>query len=332
MDMTLIIGAGIALLVVVGLVVFFVTRRKDETSLDSRLEQIDNYDDFSDFMDAAPEEAEAQTTALEQSRTILEPLNNALSQAKWGQSTREKLTRADLKITIAEYAAAHFLAAAVGFLAGFAFLAPGDPIFASMYAAIGLFAPGFYVNRRVNERLYAFEGQLADTLGLWVNALRSGYSVLQAMEAIAQDAPEPTKQEFQRVVKEVQIGISMGDALQHMLDRIDSEDLDLVVTAVNIQREVGGNLAEILEVIGHTIRERIKLKGEIRVMTSQGRYTGYLISGLPIILALFLNFASPGYMNEMFTNRICGWPLLGIALALVGTGTAIIQKIVDIQI
>src|SRR5688572_16983192 len=155
----LIIGGAIGLLVVVGLVVFFVTRRKDETSLDARLEQIDNYDDFSDFMDAVPEEAEAQTTALEQSRTILEPINNALSNAKWGQSTREKLTRADLKITVAEYAASHFLAAAVGFLAGFAFLAPGDPIFASMYAAIGLFAPGFYVTRRVNQRLYAFEGQ-----------------------------------------------------------------------------------------------------------------------------------------------------------------------------
>jgi len=328
----LIIGGIIALVVILALVAFFATRRKDETSLDARLEQIDNYDDFSDFMDAAPADQEAQSTALEQSRTILEPINNALSQAKWGQSTREKLTRADLKITVAEYAASHFLAMSVGFLAGFAFLAQGDPIFASLYAAIGFFVPGFLVNRRINKRLIAFETQLADTLGLWVNALRSGYSVLQAMEAIAQDAPEPTKQEFQRVVKEVQIGITMQDALQHMLDRINSEDLDLVVTAVNIQREVGGNLAEILEVIAHTIRERIKLKGEIRVMTSQGRYTGYLISFLPIALAFFLNFASPGYMNEMFTNRICGWPLLGVALALIGIGTAVIQKIVDIQI
>lgn len=328
----LIIGGIIALVVIIGAVAFFATRRRDETSLDARLEQIDNYDDFSDFMEAAPEEAEPQTTALEQSRTLLEPINNALSNAKWGQSTREKLTRADLKITVAEYAASHFVGVAVGFLVGFAFLAQGDPIFASMYAAIGFFVPGFYVNRRINNRLIAFETQLADTLGLWVNALRSGYSVLQAMEAIAQDSPEPTKQEFKRVVKEVQIGITMQDALQHMLDRINSEDLDLVVTAVNIQREVGGNLAEILEVIAHTIRERIKLKGEIRVLTSQGRYTGYLISFLPIALAAFLNFASPGYMNEMFTNRLCGWPLLGVALALIGTGTAIIQKIVDIQI
>jgi tight adherence protein B len=138
--------------------------------------------------------------------------------------------------------------------------------------------------------------------------------------------------EFRRIVKEVQLGIDMEDAFDHLLNRIQSPDLDLVVTAVNIQREVGGNLAEILEVISHTIRERIKLKGEIRVMTSQGRYTGYLISFLPIGLAFFLNFITPGYMGQMLTNRNCGWPLLGVGLALIGMGTAIIQKIVDIEI
>jgi tight adherence protein B len=113
---------------------------------------------------------------------------------------------------------------------------------------------------------------------------------------------------------------------------VESEDLDLVITAVNIQREVGGNLAEILEVIGHTIRERIKIKGEIRVLTSQGRITGYLISGLPIVLALFLYVINPSYMGGMFENRTCGWPMLGIGLALIGIGMALVQKIVDIDI
>ena len=128
------------------------------------------------------------------------------------------------------------------------------------------------------------------------------------MEAIARDAPEPTATEFKRVVQEVQLGIDMEDALEHLLNRVESEDLDLVITAVNIQREVGGNLAEILDVISHTIRERIKLKGEIRVLTAQGRITGYLISFLPIILALFLYTINPGYMGNLFENRICGWP------------------------
>jgi tight adherence protein B len=134
------------------------------------------------------------------------------------------------------------------------------------------------------------------------------------------------------VVQEVQLGIDMEDALAHLLSRVESEDLDLVVTAVNIQREVGGNLAEILDVISHTIRERIKLKGEIRVLTAQGRITGYLISFLPIILALFLYTINPGYMGNLFENRVCGWPMLGIALALIGIGFALVQKIVDIDI
>ena len=134
------------------------------------------------------------------------------------------------------------------------------------------------------------------------------------------------------MVQEVSLGIDLADSLQHLLDRVESEDLDLVVTAVNIRREVGGNLAEILDVISHTIRERIKLKGEIRVLTSQGRYTGYLISFLPISLAFFLNFASPGYMGQMLESRRCGWPMMGVGLALIGMGTAAIQKIVDIEI
>src|SRR5262249_2646510 len=159
-----------------------------------------------------------------------------------------------------------------------------------------------------------------------------GFSVLQAMEAISRDAPEPTATEFKRVVQEVQLGIDLQDALEHLLGRVESEDLDLVVTAVNIQREVGGNLAEILETIGHTIRQRIKFRGEIRVLTAQGRYTGYLISFLPIAVALFLSAVEPGFMNPMFENRLCGWPMLGVGLALIGIGTAAIQKIVNIDI
>ncbi|MGJ3238490.1 MAG: type II secretion system F family protein [Anaerolineae bacterium] len=338
--MELIIGGVIALVLVGGGIAFFIFRRRDTAEVDERLEDIENYDDFADMI-ASYEEAQAEADAvsgidtasvLQQSRTLLEPINNVLADRQWGQSVRAKLIRADLKLTVAEFAGAHVASAVGGFLLGFIFLAGGDVVFSSLFAAVGFFVPRFYVNRRVNQRLYAFEGQLADTLGLWVNALRSGYSVLQAMEAIAQDAPEPTKTEFERIVREVQLGIDMADALQHLLDRIESEDLDLVVTAVNIQREVGGNLAEILEVISGTIRERIKLKGEIRVLTSQGRITGYVISGLPILLAAFLNFASPGYMGAMFTNRLCGWPLVGLGLALIGIGSAVIQKIIDIDI
>jgi tight adherence protein B len=168
-------------------------------------------------------------------------------------------------------------------------------------------------------------------LSLWVNALRSGYSVLQSMEAIAKESPEPTAAEFKRVVMEVQLGIPMQDSLDHLLGRMPSDDLDLVNTAVNIQREVGGNLAEILESIAHTIRDRIKLKGEIRVLTSQGRITGWIISMLPVVLTIFLYIVSPSYMSNLVENRMCGWPMLGCGLGLIGTGAAVIQKIVAID-
>lgn len=302
------------------------------SGVDDRLEEINEIDNYDAWIEAQ-EEVEAEQRAnstLDEARTFLEPLNEALSNRKFGQSMRGKLERANVKLTVAEYAAAHVVASVGAFALLFIFR--GDIISATIGGLVGFFVPRFYVNREVNQRLYKFESQLPDTLMLWVNALRSGFSVMQAMEAIAKDSPEPTMTEFRRIVKEVQLGIDMEDALDHLLNRIQSEDLDLVVTAVNIQREVGGNLAEILEVISHTIRERIKLKGEIRVLTSQGRYTGYLISFLPIGLAFFLNFASPGYMGQMLESRRCGWPLMGVGLALIGMGTAVIQKIVDIEI
>ena len=263
---------------------------------------------------------------------MLNPLNEALSDRKFGQKWSRQLARANLKLTVAEFMLLHFVSSAGFFAGAYIVLFSQDLVMSVAMGFIGFFFPRIYVARRISKRLIAFEDQLPDTLGLWVNALRSGYSVLQSMEAIAKDAAEPTQTEFQRVVQEVQIGIDMGDAFEHLLERVESDDLDLVITAVNIQREVGGNLAEILEVISTTIRERIKLKGEIRVLTSQGRITGYLISFLPIGLALFLNIASPGYMNQIFEDRACGWPMLGVGLAMIGIGAAIIQKIVDIEI
>ncbi|MFZ4813499.1 MAG: type II secretion system F family protein [Phototrophicaceae bacterium] len=276
--------------------------------------------------------AAAEAPQISVREQMTEALDNALANRGFAQRWRKQLSRADIKITVAEFAAVHFISVVGFFAASFFLLARGNIIVAILAGFVGLFAPQIYVARQVSGRLIRFEEQLPDTLGLWVNALRSGYSVMQSMEAISRDAPEPTATEFKRVIQEVQLGIDMEDALQHMLVRLESEDFDLVVTAVNIQREVGGNLAEILEVIAHTIRERIKLKGEIRVMTSQGRVTGYLISGLPIALAGFLSLISPGFITPLFTNRECGWPLIGIGFALIGIGSAAIQKIIDIDI
>lgn len=325
-----IIGAVVAVVLVVAIAAF-VFSRNDEEIIDERLERIDQIDDFGFEMDDESQQEES-VSVLDESRRLLDPMNDYLSQRSMGQGMRQQLARANVKLTVAEFAASHVLSAVGVFVACYLVVFSGQVILSTIAGFLGLLLPRIYVGRKISQRLQKFEQQLPDTLSLWVNALRSGYSVLQAMEAISNDAPEPTQDEFKRVVKEVQLGIDMDRALEHMVERIESEDLDLVVTAVNIQSEVGGNLAEILEVISHTIRERIKLKGEIRVLTSQGRITGYLISGLPILLALFLLTTQPSYMGQMFESRTCGWPMIGVGLTLIGIGGAVIQRITDIEI
>lgn len=317
------IVAGVIALAVIAVGVISVRSERD--LVEERLGQIEEgYQSFLDFEESEEEKKEE--------RKPLDAIDKAIAKRPFAQRWRQQLARADIKLTVAEFAALHAIAPVVFFGIGYFLLFRGDLIMSIVAGFVGFFAPRIYVSRATSRRLIRFEQQLPDSLGLWVNALRSGFSVLQAMEAISRDAPEPTSTEFKRVVQEVQLGIDVEDALEHLLARVESEDLDLVVTAVNIQREVGGNLAEILETISHTIRERIKLKGEIRVLTSQGRYTGYLISGLPIAVALFLSVIQPGFMNPMFENRTCGWPMIGIGLALIGMGMAAIQKIVNIDI
>jgi tight adherence protein B len=286
---------------------------------------------------AAPEAKEALPR-----RSVREQLTERLDQLIAGRGfaaqLRAQLRKADLKFTVGEYLIIHVACLALGGL--FGYLVWGSPLLSAVSAVAGLFAPRMYVSTQQRRRLRAFDDQLPDTLSLWVGALRAGYSVVQAMETIARESPEPSKAEFRRVVMEMQIGISPENAFANMLARIESEDLDLVFTAVNVQREVGGNLAEILEIISHTIRERIRIKREIQVLTAQGRLTGYLIGLLPIFLSLLLLAISRDYMSQLFVgppwviyNIIpCGWPMIAIGLTMIAIGLTIIRRIVDIEV
>jgi len=292
-------------------------------------ERLGRYSDLGNFSNIVAEDAQKKE---EKGMTLAERFDEAIKDRKFASEWKSQLARADLKLTVAEFFASHIISMVVCALVAAFILFPGNIIMTMVAGAVGVFLPRFYVSYKQGKRLKDFENQLADILGLWVNALRSGYSVMQALEAISRESPDPGAAEIKRVVQEVQLGITMEDSLSHLLARMPSDDLDLVVTAVNIQREVGGNLAEILEVISHTIRERIKLKGDIQVLTAQGRITGYLISGLPILLAIFLAVINPSYVGNLFTDKLCGWPMLAIGLGMIGLGTAVIQRIVDIEI
>ncbi|HML20050.1 MAG TPA: type II secretion system F family protein [Aggregatilinea sp.] len=320
--------AGVAGIMAVAILIFGVVslRSERQTEVEERLGRYTS--EYSSLL-AQFEEANDERLANEPG-AITQRLDSALADREFAKKWRTQLARADLKLTVGEYFALHIIAGIATFFVGW-LLIFGNPIGGAVAGFAGLFFPRFYVARKQGQRLRSFEGQLPDTLSLWVNALRSGYSVLQAMEAIGRESPDPTSTEFKRVVQEVQLGIPMEAALDHLLVRLPSEDMDLVNTAVNIQREVGGNLAEILESISHTIRDRIKLKGEIRVLTSQGRVTGWIISGLPILLTVFLYFVSPDYTGRLVENRLCGWPMIGVGLGLIGSGAAVIQKIVNIE-
>jgi tight adherence protein B len=235
----------------------------------------------------------------EKGPSFSEQLTGALTRFSWGQNISRQLAQADLKFKVGEYIVLLLLS-----ILGVALLA------------------------------WSFGEQLADMLNLMVNGLRAGYSTMQALESVSRELPPPISDEFRRVVQEMQLGIPMERALDNLTRRIPSPDLDLVITAMNVQREVGGNLSEILDSISHTIRERVKLKGEIRVLTAQVVYSGRFLSSMPFLLTLALYFLNRSYMMNFFNpdTRIFGIGMLIGAGLLIIIGYVAMNKIADIQI
>jgi tight adherence protein B len=205
-------------------------------------------------------------------------------------------------------------------------------------ALLGFLAPRFWLNRRKGGRLNAFNKQLPDTVTLIANALRAGSSFLQAIELVVRESRPPISTEFGRVIREVNLGLPFDLALENMVKRVKSEDFELMATAIAIQHQVGGNLAEILDSIAFTIRERIRIKGEIRTLTAQQRLSGYVVGALPFFLAFFIFLAAPTFFDPMFLKppEVLGIPLgvilLGVAVMSMGAGFMFIRKIVDIEV
>jgi len=265
------------------------------------------------------------------SSIITEWLNRRVARSSIGDRTARELARADLKFKVAEYYALVFMATVVtGFLA---WLLQPNIISAIIGAVIGFFIPRFYVKRQQTVRLNKFNDQLSDMLNLMVNGLRAGYSTMQAMEAVSRELPTPISDEFHRVVQEMQIGIPMEKALDNLLRRIPSDDLDFVITAINVQREVGGNLSEILDTISFTIRERVRIKGEIRVMTAQVRTSATVLSLIPVFLTIALWFVSPEYIGSFFDRGpLCGWLAIVTVVGMIVSCYFVMMRISDIDV
>ena len=284
----------------------------------------------------------AGATTLPQSAGFRDTLNRLFQPAadrvgrgnskKGKPSVGEQLNRADLKLRTSEYFMIQLGTTAFFMLVGLIrFGFPSGIIQIVGLGILGYLLPGIYVKYRVNKRLKAFNGQLGDTLTLLSNALKAGYSFAQAIDTVAKNAVAPISEEFGRAVREMNLGGSPDEALQNITKRIASPDFDLVATAYSIHRTVGGNLAEILDNIAYTIRERVRIKGEIAALTAQARASGTLITFLPLVLAAFMYFVTPTYFRPMFESFV-GWGLIAIGVFMIFVGNLIIRRVVAIEV
>ncbi|KPL85298.1 type II secretion system F family protein [Herpetosiphon geysericola] len=265
-------------------------------------------------------------------------VDSMVNRGQKGSDLARDLAQADLKLTVTEFIMMKFASVILFALFG-VFL--GRANFLAVVACgvvgaiIGFIVPDKVVSFKQASRLKAFNNQLGDTVGLLANSLRSGYSLLQSMDLVSREAPPPISVEFRRVVQEVGLGLSLEDGMNNLLRRVPSDDLDLMVSAINIQAEVGGNLAEILDTIAHTIRERVRIKGQIRVLTSQARYSGYVVTLLPISIAIIITMLNPDYMAPLMSIGLppenwCCMPVCSAMMMIAGFFA--IKSIVNIEV
>ena len=259
---------------------------------------------------------------------LTEGINKVIEKRTFGTKIATQLAQASLKLTVTEYLILNVASVIIMTILAFALFRNFLLIFGFIG---GFFVPRLVVNILKAQRLKKFNDQLGDTINLLVNGIRSGYSMPQAMETVGRDMPPPISEEFRRVTLEIGLGIALEDSLQHMLRRVNSGDLDLMITAINVAYEVGGNLAEILDIISHTIRERVRIQGEIKTLTAQGQITGYVLSGLPFALTGILYALNREYMGRMFTTT-CGWIMAGVAVLIIALGFMAMQKITKIEV
>ncbi|MGE0130944.1 MAG: type II secretion system F family protein [Blastocatellales bacterium] len=239
------------------------------------------------------------------------------------------LRQADLKISVYRFVISSMIA---GFIVGLMiFFITGSLIGMFMTTMIVMAIPLMVVLNKRRRRFYSFLEQLPDALELMVRSLQAGHSFSSALQMVATEMPDPIAREFGKAYEEQNLGLNIKSALENLVERVPILDLKLCVTAVLIQREIGGNLSEVLRNISHTIRERFRIQGEIRVKSAQARLSGYIVSALPFFLFFWINLVNPAYMKTLYDHPY-GIYILGTGVVMQIVGWLIIRKIVNIQI
>ncbi len=280
---------------------------------------------------AATTPAAPRATPRELVERLLRPAAESLSQRRTVQgkpTLAEDLARAGLNVTPSEYLLIRIGTTALGLLIGlFRFGLSVGPL---VLGAVGFVLPPLVMGYLQRRRRDLFNAQLAGMLQLLSNSLKTGYAIDRALETVAQKSPPPVSTEFERVTTEIALGTSVEDALSALLLRIDSPDLEFIVTAILLHVRVGGNLAEVLDTISDTLRDRIQTKRDMAVLTAQSRASATIITGLPILLALGLYVFVPGYFAPM-TSTLIGYILLGVAGFLILIGNLLITRMTQLE-
>ncbi len=305
----------------------------EDEEVKGRISQLASLEDFDAQKEAAAELGAEAALASKKKESMLGNVGKIITPHSIACKLEDMLERADVPLRANEFAAFVFLcfmgAMAVGMLVF------KDTVIAVALAAVGFAAPFIWVKMMFYRRLKLFNHQILDTLVLLSNAVKAGYSMLQAMEMVAKETPPPMQKEFARVIREISLGVSIEDALTNMKERVPSDELDLMVTVVLIQRQIGGNLSEILDKIAHTIRERMRIHGEIRTLTAQGRISGMVVGGLPVGLGFILYFINPDYISLLWTYKsgwFCSYYLIILGIVMEIVGGLIILHITNIEV
>jgi tight adherence protein B len=307
------LGSTAAFLGVLFLVIGFYQARGGKSSARRRLETLERY--------SAPQTESAVPLALREQGSA------------WAERTRSQLERAGLALKLHEYVALRVLVALVAFVVVLA-LGNGHTLAIVIGIAVGVVGymlPAFYVHMRIARQVRKFNDQLADMLTMVANSLRAGFGLLQGLDLAAEQSQPPMSTELYHLLRDTRMGASIETALESMGERVGSYDLDVVITAILIQRSVGSNLSEVLEKVAHTIRERARIKGEINTLTAQKKLSGVIIGLMPpafVLMVLAVNF---DYMSALFTDPL-GRFLLVVAVVLDIAGILTIKRIVSIDI
>lgn len=272
-------------------------------------------------------------SALRERRGLASGIIASFVSGEWLQKLAADLERADMTIRPVEYIATRLALAVLGFLIPYVMLGPSavGMLSALAGAGAGFFLPALYLNHRRSRRVQKLDSQLPEALTLIANSLKAGFGLLQSLDLAARQMDHPISTELNRTIYEMSVGSNPNDALLALGERSDSYDLDIVVTAILIQRTAGGNLAEILDTVAETMRDRARIRGEIKTLTAQQKMTGLVIGALPLGVVGMFMVTSPDYIMVLFTTTM-GKAMLGLAVGLEVVGLLIIQRILSIEV